>query len=136
VNYGYVVPGNMTINTNTAFETATSDDFNPSITAANRADTGKTLVTLNWAYTDTPNNVPVRDVYAFGRRTLAHQAGAPFNAGGGITSETSFGAYSSVVPEYDSNGSCAEGTYALVANEYFAPDGSWRTRLARVHPRC
>src|SRR5207248_5094923 len=119
---GYVIPGNMTIHFSTAFHNATSDDFNPSIAAANRGDNGLTLVTLSWAYTDTPNSVPTMDAYGFGSPAVPHVAGASFSPAGHIPTEDRFGDYSSVVPEYNSNGTCAEGTYALVANEYFAAD--------------
>jgi hypothetical protein len=133
VNYGYVQPSNMTIHFNTAFHSATSDDFNPSISAA-LLPSGATQVTLNWAYTDTPNNVPTNDVYAITGQSVQHQAGASYTANGHSTGEFRFGDYSSVWPEYDTVGSCAPGVASLVTNEYFAADGSWKTRLARVHP--
>lgn len=136
VNYGYVQPGNMSIHFNTAFHSATSDDFNPSISVADRPD-GKQLVTLNWAFTDTANNVATNDVYS---NTVGgagvHLSGTQYSFNGASTSEFRFGDYSSVWPEYNTVGSCAPGEEALVTNEYFAPDGTWRTRLARVHGPC
>jgi hypothetical protein len=134
VNYGWVAPGNMSIHFNTAFHSATSDDFNPSIAAVDRPDNKVELV-VNWAYTDTANNIPTNDVYqAAVGLGLPHLSGGQFSANGAITGETRFGDYSSVWPEYNTVGSCAPGEEMLVTNEYFAPDGTWRTRLARVHP--
>lgn len=136
VAYGYVKPSDMSIHVNTAFHSATSDDFNPSIAATTRPD-GKPLVTLNWAYTDTANNVPTNDLFATTvGPVLPHKAGNPYSTTGAITTEDRFGDYSSVWPEYDTVGSCAPGEEMLVTNEYFASDGTWKTRLARVHGPC
>ncbi|MBO0879523.1 MAG: hypothetical protein J2P17_03955 [Mycobacterium sp.] len=136
VNYGFVAPGNMTIHVNTAFHSATSDDFNPSISVTDRPD-GKALLVVNWAYTDSPNNIPTTTSYASTVGVaVPHLAGGPYSSGGGITSEFRFGDYSSVWPEYNTVGSCAPGEEMLVTNEYFAPNGTWRTRLARVHGAC
>jgi hypothetical protein len=136
VNWGYVNPGAMTISASTAFVNGTSDDFNPSIAAMNRAS-GGTQQVLSWAYTDTPNGFATRTAYAIHTGiSVAHVTGAAFSPVGGSTSNTRFGDYSSVAPEYNAVGTCSEGMYALVANQYFSPSGSWRTRLARVHPAC
>jgi hypothetical protein len=133
VNYGFVNPTNMTISTNTAFQGATSDDFNPSISVQNSSG-GIPQEFLTWAYTDTPNNVPTRDVYALNQgTTLSHLVGTQYGPNGNSTSETRFGDYSSSWPEYNAVGNCAEGVNALVANQYFRSDGTWQTRLARVH---
>ena len=133
VNYGFVNPTNMTISTNTAFETATSDDFNPSISVQNSPNNiPQEFVT--WAYTDSGNGVPTRDVYALNQgTTLNHLTGTQYGPNGNITGETRFGDYSSSWPEYNVVGSCVEGLNALVANEYFEANGNWATRLARVH---
>jgi hypothetical protein len=102
------------------------------------SDGTTTREVLSWAYTDPPNAVATRDIYAIHVGTgVVHVAGGTFSGTGGTTSETRFGDYSSVAPEYNANGTCVEGMNALVANEYFSPvDGTWRTRLARVHPTC
>ena len=57
---------------------------------------------------------PTTDAYGFGSPAVPHVAGGTFSPAGHITTETRFGDYSSVVPEYNSNGTCVEGTYALV----------------------
>jgi hypothetical protein len=137
VNYGFVAPGNMSIHYNTAFHTASSDDFNPSISVEKNPD-GHPEAWVTWAYTDTPNNVPTRDVFA--RQTgvaLGHLTGAQFSPNGSSTGESRFGDYSSSWPEYNAVGGCAEGWNALVANQYFEANGDWATRIARVHdPSC
>ena len=135
VNYGFVNPGPMTITTSTAFHSATSDDFNPAI-AAMKDGSGKLREVVTWAYTDTANNVPTSDAYSFhGGIALAHLTGAKYG-GGSSTNEFRFGDYASAVPEYNAVGTCGIGQSALVANEYFAADGTWKTRIARVNSGC
>ncbi len=135
VNYGYVTPSTMTMSTNTAFETATSDDFNPSISVQDDQN-GIANAWVTWAYTDTPNNVPTRDVYAVNAGlSLAHLTGQQYGTNNGSTSEFRFGDYSSSWPEYNAVGGCAEGWNALVANQFFEANngGQWGTHIARVH---
>ena len=135
VNWGNVNPSNLTVNFDTAYMTGTSDDFNPSIAAMSDGTTTRQV--LSWAYTDTPNNVATRTVYAVHNGIGTTQLGGlTFGPVGGSTSNTRFGDYSSVAPEYNSVGSCPSGSVALVTNQYFAPDGTWRTRLGRVRNTC
>lgn len=47
---------------------------------------------------------------------------------GSVTGQTRFGDYNSVSVDP----SMATSTCAVVTNQYFAPGGSWRTRIARV----
>jgi len=132
VNYGYVTPNGMTITTQTAFETATSDDANPAISV--QSYNGVPQQWLTWAYTDTPNNVATTDVYALHvGASLAHLTGQQYGTAGSSTNEYRFGDYSSSVPEYNAVGNCAEGLNALVANQFFKGDGTWGTHIARVH---
>jgi hypothetical protein len=132
VNYGFVNPSSGSIHTATAFETASSDDFNPSISVENSSGTPQEWVT--WAYTDTPHGIPTRDVYALNQgTTLNHLTGTQYGPNGNSTNEFRFGDYSSSWPEYNAVGSCAEGLNAVVANQYFKSDGTWATRIARVH---
>lgn len=133
VNWGYVNPSAMTISTNTAYHSGTSDDFNPSISATINTGNNAVQETLNWAYTDTANNVPTTDaVAAHYNYNLVHESGAAYSPAGSTTNESRFGDYSSVWPEYDAVGACPIGSIALVTNEYFASDGTWKTRLARI----
>jgi hypothetical protein len=132
VNWGYVVPGNMTIHVNTAFHSATSDDFNPSI--ADQTFNGVNQVVVNWAYTDTPNNVPTRDVADyFQGNAPTHLGGTVYSGPGNSTGEFRFGDFSSVAPEYNAVGGCAEGLNFVVTNQWFSASGDWATRIARVH---
>ena len=134
INWGYVDSGTMTLNVGTAWATNSSDDFNPSI-AAIKDNSGITRQVLTWAYTDTPNSVSTTPVYAIHAGVSAPHIGSNGNLGvvGNPTSvEFRFGDYSSVSPEYNSIGSCSEGSGALVAQQYFGTDGHWKTRLARV----
>jgi hypothetical protein len=136
VNYGYVQPANMSIHVGTAYHTVTSDDFNPSISVG-LDSAQKPVAVLNWAYTDSGNGVATTDVFAVtDGGALPHKSGTPYSTAGGVATQSAFGAYSSVAPEYDAVGSCAPGEEMLVTNEYFASDGSWKTRLARVHGTC
>lgn len=137
VNWGYVLTGNMTMAVSTAFVNGTSDDFNPSI-AAMKDGAGVTREVLSWAYTDTPNGVPTTDVYAIHSGVSVVHVGSNGATGpvGSSTGQFRFGDYSSVAPEYNAVGTCTEGQAALVANQYFATDGTWKTRLARVSIPC
>jgi hypothetical protein len=132
VDYGYVTPGNMAIHVGTAHHSGTSDDFNPSISA--QVSGGVAQAWVSWAYTDTPNGIPTRDVFDLNQGNTPNQvAGTVYSAPGAVTTESGFGDYSSSVPEYNAVGTCAQGLNAVVANEYFLADGTWGTRIARVH---
>lgn len=132
VNYGYVNAGAMTISTATAFHSSTSDDFNPSISVQYSSNGIKGA--LSWAYTDTAANTPVTPSFAlFGGTSPAHLTGAPFRTGGSSTTfQDRFGDYSSAVPEFNSVGACPIGVNWMVANQFFGPDGTWRTRIDRL----
>jgi hypothetical protein len=133
VNYGYVQTNTMTISTGTAYRTSSSDDFNPAISVQD-APNGTPQEWLTWAYTDTPNNIATRVVYALNvGTTLPHLAGSWSGAGGNSTGETRFGDYASSVPEYNAVGNCAEGWNAMVAQEFFKPNGDWATQIVRLH---
>ena len=113
-----------------AFHSGTSDDFNPSVGVGN-APGGGNYIYLNWAYTDTAAGVATSDTVD----SVAPGGGVPNLIGtgavlvnGASTSEFRFGDYSSsTIDPTVPGGSCA-----LVAQQYFAADSTWRTRLARV----
>lgn len=133
VHYGYIAPGSLTVQTASAFTSATSDDFNPSIVVQNY--NGGRQILLNWSYTDSPNGVPLSAAYKFHVGALSALHGDTYTPAGFSTStETRIG-YSSAVPEYDS-ATCPEGLNALVGNVYFNSSGQWQTQLARVHAPC
>lgn len=133
VAYGWVTPWNMAMATQTAYETPTSDDFNPAISVQNLPN-GNAQEWLTWAYTDTANTRPTTDVYAMNAGLpVNHLTGQQYGVGNNITNETRFGDYSSSVTEYNAVGGCPEGYNTLVANEFFEPSGQWGTHIARVH---
>lgn len=137
VNWGFVNTANMSIHFSTAFHSATSDDFNPSLGVAINPNTNVVdTIYLNWAYTDTPNSIPTTDVAA-STNGVAHVAGAPFGPVGSSTSEFRFGDYSSVAINPVVDAGCSFiGSNAVVANEYFDASGNWATRIADVGRTC
>jgi hypothetical protein len=113
-----------------AYRSGTSDDFNPSVGVGNAPGGGNNIF-VNWAYTDSPNNVAVSDTVD----SVAPGAGVPNLIGtgtvlvnGAVTGQTRFGDYSSVAIDP----SVAAGSCAVTAQQYFTTGGSWRTRLARL----
>jgi hypothetical protein len=128
--------GAININNNTsggmaeAFHSGTSDDFNPSVGVGNNPG-GGAFIYVNWAYTDTANNVAtsvtVDSVQPGGGVPNLIGTGAVL-VNGAISSEGRFGDYSSVaIDPTNANGSCA-----VIAQQYFASDNGWRTRIGRV----
>ena len=129
--------GSDSVTAANAFHSSTSDDFNPSIAVNPEPGTCTSCaqVWLNWAYDDAPANVATSDTV----NNVAPTGGVPTLSGsdttyvtGSITSETRFGDYSSVAINPAAVGSCGAGNTALAANQYFASDGTWHTRLAEV----
>lgn len=104
VQFGRIDIASSTVDRALAYHANASDDFNPSI-GIGRERSGGTLLYLNWAYTDTSNNVRVSNVtdselLPAGRPTLFTRVGT------GVVTVTSnsntagqFGQYSSVVPD-------------------------------------
>jgi hypothetical protein len=133
VRYGRVEPSKNTVETTFAFHSGSSDDFNPSI-AVGFTPSGE-KVFLNWAFTDTPAGTATTNVFAEGdaRQPLVQIAGpGTVDATGGVVTaakcgsnnnECRFGDFSSVSVDPDVAG-CAFAT-----QEYFASDGSWKTRI-------
>lgn len=137
VRYGAIDLFGHTAAVATAAYSATSDDFNPSIGVSD-AGQGLDYVWLNWAYTDTSAH-PCADVSAV-VDGVAPGDGVPDRVGtgtvlvhggaGGAGSRLS--PYSSVAVDPVAASGCGAGTAAVVAQQYFAADGRWRTRIARV----
>jgi hypothetical protein len=131
VRYGAINIANNTVTVAAAFHSSTSDDFNPSIGVGLSPGGGQFLY-LNWAYTDTPNNVATSDTVD----TVAPFGGIPNLIGTGVvlvngsttTFEDRFGDYSSVAIDPTVVG----GSCAVAAQQYFGTDGTWHTRIARV----
>jgi hypothetical protein len=139
VRYGKVDPSKNTVQTTFAFHTGSSDDLNPSI-AVGFAPSGE-KVFLNWAFTDTPAGTATTNVFAEGdaRLPLVQIAGpGTVDATGGVVTPSvprsscdaehkcRFGDFSSVSVDPGVAG-CAFAT-----QQYFATDGSWKTRITPI----
>jgi len=85
---------------------------------------------MNWAFTDSMAGTPTTAVFAAGDANgplvAIAGAGTPFTSGGGVTSQTRFGDFSSVSVDPNVSG-CAFAT-----QQYFATDGGWKTRVAPI----
>ncbi len=131
VDFGYINVAAMTNTVQTAFHSSTSDDFNPSIAVERNG--ASVLAFVNWAYTDTAASIATRDAFdAQSGYTLTHKMGLNFSPVGSSTGQDRFGDYSSVSPDYFANGLCAGSNSAVVAQQYFAANGTWKTRIASV----
>jgi hypothetical protein len=140
VRYGAVDTRNNTVATAWAFHSGSSDDFNPSL-AVGITPRGETVY-LNWAFTDSTAGTPTAAVFASGdaSKPLGTIAGAGtiYTSGGGVTPQCwdnssppkkmpcRFGDFSSVSVDPSLSG-CAFAT-----QQYFAADGSWKTRIAPI----
>lgn len=136
VRYGRVEPSKNTVETSFAFHSGSSDDFNPSI-AVGFAPSGE-KVFLNWAFTDSPAGTATTTVFAEGDagQPLVQIAGpGTVDATGGIVTQLEcgsnnnqcrFGDFSSVSVDPGVAG-CAFAT-----QQYFATDGSWKTRITPI----
>jgi hypothetical protein len=130
VRYGAVSVTANSVTTATAFHSGTSDDFDAALGIGINPG-GGVFVYLTWTFTDTPAGVAASDVVD----TVSPGAGVPNLIGtaavlvnGSSTFETRFGDYSSVSVDPSVPG----GGCAVTADQYFGPDGQWRTRIARV----
>jgi hypothetical protein len=130
VRYGAISIASNTPFVAVAFRSGTSDDFNPSVGVGNSPGGGN-FIYVNWAYTDTPAGVATSDTVD----SVAPGGGVPnliatgaVIATGSSTGQFRFGDYSSsTIDPTNANGSCG-----LVAQQLFAANGLWRTRIARV----
>lgn len=127
--------GGLSVTTNNAFATSTSDDWNPSIGLA-EPTTNQVRIFLNWAVTDPAagKNVAQRVSGVGPGEGVPSLAGLgkTLFTGGGSPSQTRFGDYSSVSMDVvNVSSTCTKATQALVVNQVFNA-GDWQVRLARV----
>jgi hypothetical protein len=140
---GYPTPLYGAINTSSgqitdalAYHGGGSDDFNPSIGVSDQGN-NTVAIWLNWAYTISSAGVPVSATVngvapGNGVRNLVG-SDLTLVTGASATSNTTFGAYSSVeVDPVASSSSCPAGLTALSAQEYFPSASQWGTELART----
>lgn len=136
VRYGAVDTTHNTVATAYAFHSSTSDDFVASV-GVSITPAGETLF-LNWAFTDTGANPPIPEsdvvIATPATQSLANLVGGGtvYASGGNLsTSENGarFGDFSSV----SINPTVSD--CALATHEYFASDGSWKTRMTPIG-RC
>lgn len=127
--------GGASAQTANAFASSSSYDWNPSIALA-EPTTNSVRIFLGWAMTDPTNGVNVSMRVSGvgpgeGVPSLAG-IGTTVFTGGGSTSQTRFGDYSSVQMEVANiSTTCRANTQALFTNQVFN-GGDWQVRLARV----
>jgi len=128
VLYGFVDVSKNAVERTFAFHSGSSDDFNSSLAVG--FTPGKETVYMNWAFTDSMAGTATTAVFAMGDANgplvAIAGAGTPFTSGGGVTSQTRFGDFSSVSVDPNVSG-CAFAT-----QQYFATDGGWKTRVAPI----
>ena len=129
VRYGAVNVSDNTVATAAAFNSATSDDFNPSL-GVGLSPRGP-IVYVNWAFTDAKKGTATSDaidVLPAGQPITNLIGTGAVYAAGSTTTQTRFGDFSSVSIDPQVSG----GTCAVATQQYFSSNGNWKTRLARV----
>lgn len=134
--YGAINVNNGQITDALAYHGGSSDDFNPSISVSDQGN-NTVAIWLNWAYTVSSAGVPVSATIngVAPGHGVSNLAGSDLTlvTGASATSNTTFGAYSSVeVDPVASSSSCPAGLTALSAQEYFTSASQWGTYLART----
>lgn len=136
VRYGAISVVSNTATVASAYHSATSDDFNPSIGVAD-AGTNVIYAWVNWAYTDSSHGVATSDTL----NGVLPGAGVPnligtdhvLINGSSTASNFRFGDFSSVeVDPTAVSSTCPAGRTAVTNQEYFTSNGQWATRLART----
>lgn len=136
VRYGAIGVLTNTATVASAYHSATSDDFNPSIGVAD-AGTNVVYAWVNWAYTDTTHNLATSATIngvlpGTGVPNLIGTDHTLIN-GSSTSSNFRFGDFSSVeVDPTAISGTCPAGRTAVTNQEYFTSNGQWATRLART----
>ena len=129
VRYGAVNVSDNTVATAAAFNSATSDDFNPSL-GVGLSPRGP-IVYVNWAFTDAKKGTATSDaidVLPAGQPITNLIGTGAVYAAGSTTTQTRFGDFSSVSIDPQVSG----GTCAVATQQYFSSNGNWKTRLAGV----
>jgi hypothetical protein len=130
VRYGAISIANNSATTAMAYHSGTSDDFNPSI-GIGVSPTGGDYIYVNWAYSDTPNGVPISDTVD----SVAANGGVPDLIGTGVVLVTGATTLEGTYDDYSSvsiDPTVPAGSCAVTTQHYFASGGSWATRVARV----
>jgi len=127
--------GGVSVTTANAFKSATSYDWNPSLTLS-ELSTNSVRIFLNWAVTDpaTGQNLSLRVSGVGPGEGVPSLIGIGTNVftGGGSSINSRFGDYSSTSIDVNNvSSSCTWATQALVVNEVFSSN-DWRVRFARV----
>jgi hypothetical protein len=135
VRYGAVNVTNNTVRASIGFHSSRSDDFNPSIGLTDVGG-GNNVAWINWAYTNTPNGVPVTaTVVGLGAGSTVPNLAAvdlPLATGTSTGTISAFGGYSSVAVDPAATPGCPAGLTALTAQELFTGNGPWTTWLAET----
>jgi hypothetical protein len=134
VRYGAIGLLDNSATVATMFKSPTSDDFNPSIGIAD-AGHNKVRIWVNWAYTDTPNNVPTSmTVNGVGPNQRVPSKVGGLDLVNGITTNGNrrFGDYSSVSIDPTGTTNCPAGNVGVLAQQYFRDIGIWQNRVAVV----
>jgi hypothetical protein len=131
VQYGNITLINPTLQLAQARHSTTSADFNASIGVGINPN-GTESVTLNWAYTDVAHGLATSDTvdsFVSTGGSLLNLVGSDVTlVNGGPTGQDRFGDYSSVAVDPGT----PDGSCAVTAQQYFAGDGTWRTRIGEM----
>jgi hypothetical protein len=136
VRYGAISTSSRGVTAASASRSASSDDFNPSIGVSD-AGVGVVRLWLNWAFTDTANNIATSHTID----GVGPGAGVPsligtsrvLAIGSPTSSNTRFGDFSSVAIDPSSvSAICTAGRTAVVSQQIFQANGQWITRIARI----
>jgi hypothetical protein len=136
VRYGAISTSTGAVTARNAFRNGSSDDFNPSIGVSD-AGVGVARIWLNWAFTDTPNNIATSHIVdgvgpGGGVPTLVG-TGRVLAVGARTSSNTRFGDLSSVaIDPSAASVSCPAGRTAVASQQIFQANGQWITRIARI----
>jgi len=134
VQYFAVDLSTFLVTTAVAYQTPTSQDFNPALAVADNGVDG--VVYLTWAYTDVERGIPVTltvgwvgpgdpitDLLSEGSDVVSSSAAgttAPYGPTSGIAVATG------------TKGACNPYRAVVITGEYFSSDGSWVSPVSEV----
>jgi len=133
VQYGYLDMTTAAATVASAYVTASSQDWNPSI-AVTDSGGANPYVFLNWAYVDTGTgtNVSTRISGLSAADAVQSLISVGTTAStGSHGSNTRFGDFSSVSIDPVGTSTCPAGRRALAVQEQFDTSGNWVTRIVR-----